>query len=264
MSQLNCFSIDRDSIVVSGDFGEHRFPIHSHTEYAVCVVDRGLQTFITARNKGVLSPSCFASINPEQLHSGQNANECGWHQYVLFFNTDSVERFYDENDAGQQQMAFRSPLCEDSAKTRSITNNIRLMAQTENTLERQCLFQDTLAALSALSGANLRALNPSAGFIKRTEELMSDAPEEQHTLESLADIAGMSKFHFLRSFRELTGLTPHAYLTQKRLAKAFSMLKDTDKPVTEIAVECGFSDQPHFIRCFKKLWGTTPGKVTRK
>lgn len=264
MNRLDCFLIDNDSRIVRGDFGMHSFPVHSHREYAICVVDKGLQTFISAGSKGTLNRACFAALNPELLHSGQNTDSFGWHQYVLYFTTIAADRFYEENGIKRPQMAFRKPICDIGDTACRITDTIRQMAEETDSLARQCLFQETLGALAGIADGRGNLLNQKIGFLRRAEEMMAGAPEEQHSLDDLAREAGMSKFHFLRSFRDMTGLTPHAYLTQLRLAKAFTLLNTTDRAVTEIATECGFSDQPHFIRCFKKMWGTTPGRVTRK
>jgi len=79
------------------------------------------------------------------------------------------------------------------------------------------------------------------------------------TLDDLAGQAGMSRFHFARRFRSATGTTPHEFLLQQRVKRARTMLERTNTPLPEIARECGFADQSHLTREFKKRVGMTPG-----
>jgi AraC family transcriptional regulator len=75
----------------------------------------------------------------------------------------------------------------------------------------------------------------------------------------LAQLAGLSTSHFARSFRRSVGVPPHAYVKQRRVARAREMLATTDLPVAEIALVLGFSDQSHFTRRFREMMGVPPG-----
>src|SRR3546814_13524249 len=77
------------------------------------------------------------------------------------------------------------------------------------------------------------------------------------TLTELAEAAGFSRFHFLRAFRREVGVTPHAYLTGRRIAAAKRLL-DGDQALSEVALACGFYDQSHFSRSFKGCTGVPP------
>ncbi len=82
-------------------------------------------------------------------------------------------------------------------------------------------------------------------------------------LTELADLAKMSPFHFLRLFRESSGLTPHQYLVHRRVEVARSMLLRGDLSLAEVAQHVGFSDQSHFTRHFRRLTGAPPGQLRR-
>ena len=83
------------------------------------------------------------------------------------------------------------------------------------------------------------------------------------SIESLADRSYMSKYHFMRRFKELTGYTVHNYILQKRLIYASELIRD-GMAVTQAALQSGFGDYSSFLRAFKKLFGTTPGKVSAR
>lgn len=80
------------------------------------------------------------------------------------------------------------------------------------------------------------------------------------SLDQMAEGAGLSKFHFLRKFRDEVGLTPCAFLKHYRLGKAMERLAQSNRPIRAIAEEVGYQDAAAFSRAFRKTVGTQPGK----
>jgi AraC-like DNA-binding protein len=98
----------------------------------------------------------------------------------------------------------------------------------------------------------------SAGTMRRVREYVEVHLGESINLGMLAAVAGLSVHHFAREFKQSAGVTPHHYLTQKRVGRAQEMLAQTDLALSEIAYATGFSDQGHLARHFRRLLGTTP------
>ena len=96
--------------------------------------------------------------------------------------------------------------------------------------------------------------------IARVLEMMSGRLAHPPSLDELAAEAGVSKFHFVRLFREKVGRTPHAFLVQLRLEAAQSMLAATDLGVGTIAELCGYRRDTELIAAFSRRFGTTPGR----
>lgn len=82
------------------------------------------------------------------------------------------------------------------------------------------------------------------------------------TLDELAEYIHMSKYHFLRCFKEETGMTVHEFINNKRLMKAMEMLKN-NCPLSDTWQESGFNDYTTFLRNFKKVFGVSPGSVSK-
>ena len=78
------------------------------------------------------------------------------------------------------------------------------------------------------------------------------------TLDGLAGAVSLSPYHFARSFRATTGMTPHAFVTEHRLMIARDRLLRGDTSVTGIALSVGFSNISHFRRLFRRRYGLTP------
>lgn len=77
-------------------------------------------------------------------------------------------------------------------------------------------------------------------------------------LANLAQLLGMSPFHFSRLFKQSIGMTPHQYLSQQRVERAKQLLKKTDRLIIDIALECGFSSHSHLSKQFRQITGITP------
>jgi AraC-like DNA-binding protein len=98
----------------------------------------------------------------------------------------------------------------------------------------------------------------SPGAMRRVREYVEVHLGENIDLLMLAGVAGLSVHHFARQFKQSAGVTPHIYLTQKRVERAQEMLVQTDLSLAEIAFAVGFFDQGHLARHFRHMLGTTP------
>ncbi len=83
---------------------------------------------------------------------------------------------------------------------------------------------------------------------------------EDNSLQALADLARVSPFHFCRSFKQSTGLSPHRYILKLRIEEGQRLLKKTTLAISDVANRLGFSDQSHFTMVFRKLVGITPAR----
>lgn len=93
---------------------------------------------------------------------------------------------------------------------------------------------------------------------RRAREYIDSHLDKNIGLDMLARTAGLSVHHFARAFRQSFGEPPHGYVLRRRIERAQEMLKQTDQPVSEIALAVGFSDHSHFARHFRRLVGITP------
>lgn len=103
---------------------------------------------------------------------------------------------------------------------------------------------------------------PAGGFPKvRLQKVLTYIEEhlaENLKLDTLADVADMSKYHFSRLFKESVGVPPYRYVVQQRVEAARDLLLSTDLSVVQIALKTGFSSQSHLSTAFREHIGTTP------
>lgn len=137
-----------------------------------------------------------------------------------------------------------------------------LLLQPKNTLFKQSLYISTLAYLLSRYNQSkkiLKDLPEAQRKVVLVQELLAAEPEREHQLAELAAVVEMSPWHLLRQFKKFTGLPPHAWLVQFRLRKSLYLLKQGCEIAT-VAQLCGFSDQSHYTRHFKKSLGCTPAQ----
>lgn len=82
--------------------------------------------------------------------------------------------------------------------------------------------------------------------------------EQVISLSKLANTAGVSKYYFIKLFKRSMGITPHQYLIQQRVEQAKRLLKRSDLPINEIALQCGFTGQSHLTKTFQDASSVTP------
>jgi AraC-like DNA-binding protein len=96
------------------------------------------------------------------------------------------------------------------------------------------------------------------GRVTRALRYLAAHPGEPHSIADLARLVNLSPYHFLRTFKAVTGVTPHQWLLRARLREAARRLVGTREPVTSIALEAGFEDLSNFIRSFRAEFGLSP------
>ena len=94
----------------------------------------------------------------------------------------------------------------------------------------------------------------------RARDAMDRAYTEPLDIPALARIALVSDAHFIRTFRDTFGETPHRYLQRRRVERAMNLLRETDRSVTEICMSVGFTSLGTFSRTFREIVGTSPSE----
>lgn len=103
----------------------------------------------------------------------------------------------------------------------------------------------------------------SSAVLRRLEGYVHDKLEGAISLREMADLAHMSRFHFLRLFRQKTGTTPNVWVTRLRIERARRLLASSTMPITEVAALCGYPDAAYFATVFRRVTGVSPREYRR-
>jgi len=99
--------------------------------------------------------------------------------------------------------------------------------------------------------------------VKRLHSFVGERLSDGIRSADMARLVGLSPGHFCRAFRVSLKVTPHAFIMRKRIEKACTLMQTSGASLGEIAIECGFADQAHFTRMFRKLLSSSPGAWRR-
>jgi len=103
----------------------------------------------------------------------------------------------------------------------------------------------------------------SRGQMALASEMLRECSSGNVTIAELASACGLSRGYFIHAFKTTTGCTPHRWILSQRVGQARELLSNSDLPLAEVALICGFADQSHFTRVFARVVGASPGNWRR-
>ena len=197
------------------------------------------------------------TVNPGEMHDG--APICGARGWrMLYLNPALVARALTEEGEDRPEIArpaLRDPVLTSlfaSLFTEAIGAFSEPLALEESLLR-------TLAYLLRRHGTRRRPVPQASPAVAMARQRLDEVPEAPVTLAELAGLSGVSRFQLLRGFARETGITPHAYLLQRRVRLARQLLV-AGHALSEVALAAGFADQSHMTRAFHRQFGVTPGR----
>lgn len=257
--------IEKDDLILNkAFFNNYGFDKHFHEEYAIGVIGQGcIDGFVDGSTK-TINKTSIMTINPDTAHSNWAHDNSTYSQSALYLKPSFLSEILKEN-FNSKQIHFKSGLLEDEtlaneflALTSSFENNVL------SALEFECQIIELLnkILLANTSAQEQKGLNKHDIAIFRAKEFMQDNLSEDITLDNISKELDISKYHFLRLFKEHTYFSPHAYLMLKRIEKAKKLLQK-GHTLIDVAYSCGFNDQSHLIKRFKSYLGITPGEYQK-
>jgi AraC family transcriptional regulator len=196
------------------------------------------------------------------------------HQAVLEASSENLALYLDPSlvtkAASEAQLAGSFEIAERYARRDPVINSIgiALLGELDSEGLSGRLYVESLANVLAVhllryySVPSTRPVTFTGGLsavkLRQVTDFISDNYGRDIKLAELAQVAGMSCFHFAREFKRTTGTTPHQYLIKFRIERAKALLAKRDLPLIEVSLRSGFSHQSHFTRLFRRVTGTTP------
>lgn len=245
-------------------FVRHAYRPHSHPTWTVAVVERGAARFDLDATKQRAAQGELFVLEPDAVHTGMAAVPEGWAYKVLYIEPQLVHAWAERD--GNAPGAARWVVFRDRA-LRGALERAHTALATEPAGDL-AVDEAVLAAVAALR-PHLRPGPPAHGreraehaTVRRARRHLSERWDQRVTLAELSDVAGLSRFELVRRFGQQNGVTPHAFQTNLRIDHARALLASGLAPAA-VAAACGFADQPHLTRVFKRAVGVTPGLYAR-
>lgn len=168
---------------------------------------------------------------------------------------DALPDVYTPADPQAIEISVRSLIS--AYTTPDVDGGMRVMAEL-------CAFLSRLIRDARLTAGVAREKGNVAPIIERALSYMDEHDCQNITLGDIADHVHLSRIYFHNLFVAAVGRTPHRYLLERRLSRAQQMLMTTDKPLSEIALECGFSSQSYLNQVFQKELHCTPREYKKE
>jgi len=248
--------------LMSARFVRHSFAPHSHDELMIGVIHAGVKAFRRGRARELAAPGSLSVVNPGEMHTGEREHGPELAYAALYVPQSALARM--SSDLEGACAVVRQPVIGDQDIWRYLALAHRLAMGGEDAVAAEEAMACGVSLLFQRHGAG-RLVPSEAGCpktVNRAMEFLQASAGERISLEDASKAAGVGLFHLIRLFRRHLGLTPHAYLTQVRIARSRQLLR-LGEPVAQIALDVGFADQAHFTKRFKQLTGTTPALYAR-
>ena len=236
---------------------EHAFPRHAHDGFGVGVLTAGAQRSWSGIGWVEAEAGDVITVNPGEMHDGSPIGRArSWR--MLYLDPAIVAREMTEEGCGFPEIAkpaLRDPLL--------ASLFARVFARsTAAASEPLALQQDLLRMLAWLlrhHGSRRCRTGAASPAVAAARKRLDEAPELPTSLAELAKLSGVSRFQLLRGFAREVGITPHAYLIQRRVRLVQTLLAKGQAAASAAAL-AGFADQSHMTRAFSRQLGVTPAR----
>lgn len=242
------------------------FGRHMHDHFGIGLIVHGAQRSASGRGQVKASAGDLISVNPAEVHDGAPIGDGARRWRMLYFDPPLIVGAFQDlsHDAGLSACEFARPVLRSPRAAGLFRTLYRAVAEADTFGGEHLEIDETLSRLLAhLLDRPVPVSSASGSAAGRARVLIDDDPLAPLSLARLALEAGLSRFQLVRAFARLTGLTPHAYLLQRRIQRARQLIA-AGAPLAEASHACGFADQSHMTRCFVRSFGYSPGLYARQ
>jgi len=248
--------------LLHASFVNQSFSKHFHDDFCFGVLESGQLDFNYRGEKISAVKGIINLCNPGEVHDG--FTKTGW-AYRMFYVSPMMMKELSCDISGKNNDIpfFKEGIINDKLMSQRLLHLHKVMTDAESfTIEKEELFIQVVTEFikkHADSFISLELLTTSKPMIKNIINYINENLSQEILVSDLSEIAGISLFYFIRSFKKEMGLTPKEYVIQQRINKAIALIKQQRQlPLSDIALICGFYDQSHMNKYFKRYKGLTP------
>lgn len=252
---------DTGTKVLNAVMSDFSYAKHAHEELALGVTMEGVQEFSCKGSQFRSHPGNIILFNPDDVHNGHPGSREALKYTMLYLDTkDFYPLLRSATDSGQTQFRFSETHFEDAVLQLLILEMSRVVGDEK----RFSVEYDHCRYKVARRLAQRMRIASADSWVSSKDTLLLKARNYIHdniavdiSIDDLSLVAHISKYHFIRLFRQQFGLTPHKYILNLKVNKARVFL-ETGTPPSQVAQDIGFFDVSHLNRYFKRSFGITP------
>ena len=238
-----------------------QFPRHSHDQFGLGVLYAGGHRSWSDIGWVEATRGDIIMVNPGEMHDGicLNQKPRGWN--MLYFEPQIASEILEDDQC--TTVRTLRPAVSDRNQAKRFERLFNALTEPHSDslhIDEELVMTLGYAFRNHSSQRPLRFAGVPG--VQQIVKLIDREPEEPLSLQAMADMAGVSRFHLLRGFFRATGATPHAYILQRRVRLARQHLAAGEE-LTEASAHAGFADQSHMTRAFVRQLGVTPARYRR-
>ena len=235
----------------------HAFQPHAHDAFGLGAIESGVERFRYLGAEHLAPPDSIVLMNPDELHTGRAESEDGWRYRMIYVDPELVE-----DVSGERGWWFDDVVRHDVPGARCVTQLLDRLWQAHEPLAFDSLLFSLLAELRKHACVPRATTTRGQRFGVVVDYLHAHL-SRRLSLDELASVAGLSSFHFLRSFQKQYHVTPQQMLMALRLGEAKRLLASGEPP-SQVAAATGLADQAHLTHAFAQRYGVTPARYQRQ
>jgi len=241
-------------------FAGAAFDRHRHDTYAVGLTESGVQCFGYRGTSHASTPGEVLVLHPDELHDGHAGTEQGFGYRIVYVDPERVAQAARDIAGRPCALPFvRRPVLRSARLARAIRG---AFASEPRPLAADSIVLHFAEALMEEAGEPALEARVDVAAVERAREYLNSRTASVVHSSELEAISGLSRFELARQFRAQLGTSPYRYSLMRRLDLVRERLGGP-RPVVDLALEAGFSDQAHFTRLFKGAFGITPGRYAK-
>lgn len=237
------------------------FGRHMHDQFGIGLIGRGAQVSLSGRGMVEAEAGDIITVNPGEVHDGAPIGDGGRAWQMLYFEPHTVSAFFhDMTEERTGAFELPDPVIRDRGVADRYRSLFAAMTACSGPAQNMQAEEHLFFMLEQLleNKKTVREARSVPKAIAVAIAKIDDEPDAPVSLDDLARLCGISRFQVLRGFARATGLTPHAYMIQRRLQMTKRMIARGDD-LAEAAASSGFADQSHMTRLFVRTYGMSPG-----
>ncbi|AQS37109.1 transcriptional regulator, AraC family [Shewanella psychrophila] len=253
--------------LLDASYQKQNFSRHSHEGYTVGVIETGAQKFFRTGSNHLAPQNSIILVNADEVHNGCSATDNGWSYRAMYPLPEQFSSINQELGLSSKGAPyFPEAVVHDKSMADMLRMTFQTLKESDNRLLRESVVYATMIKLMARHSKHKgeqqtqTLAQPQLALVK---QFLDDHPGADISLEELALLAGLSPFYLIKQFQHTFGLPPHAYQIQARVRLAKKQIRNGNK-LLDVALACGFHDQSHLNRHFKRTMGVTPGQYAKE
>jgi AraC-like DNA-binding protein len=252
-------------VLGEAQFSDFRFDRHYHLDYHVGMVTEGVQRQRHRGNTEFLAPGRISLMPPGEIHDGVRDGDGAYTLKTFRLSPELLGTVTAEIAGSNAEPMLAGVLLENASLAARL---IKLHSTMQTSVEASplalqsewlTLFERLFTQSRVVEPQSVKGTLPAEDW-NRIKDYCHAHLAQKISLDELATLCKLERFHFLKLFKQTVGMTPHAWLVRLRLERAATILHRTSQSIADVAQDVGFYDQSHFNRAFRRAFGVAPSR----